>query len=974
MSCFLNRLVRVSSIFIFILLLIPALSSAQTILTNCSELQNISWNLSGNYRLGNNIDCSMSKSWPAGGFSPIGTAATPFTGQLDGKGFSVTNLYSHSNNNEAGLLGHTLNATITNLNLNNVDVQGKNYVGGLVGFAENTTISQVNIDGYVSQTPATDMPSVVGGLVGHSQGSTVSRSSSYVSVSGSLFTGGLVGENMGNISESFANGYAEGGINWNDLNDIYEPNVNWTDTGGLNWTDTSGLNWTDTSSLNWTDMSALNWDDVSAVVGGIAGRTKNGTVEKSYSLVQVAMRKMSDNLKYLAGFMGSIKNTTLGQSLSAGFINVNNNTKAINKDAFCGEYINSSRTQKSATDPSSAAWWNSTCSGNVISVGTSYNPSFAKSTYQNESWDFTNTWDICEGQDYPKLKSEGGQDCQPNLINQFFPLDFTNPSSQYWGMVADGNYAAVHEDAISGVNNMGAVYIYQKQGSQWIKQVKLAPASEIGTNFGMMMSLSGDTLTLATSKKIPSRVIIMHVFKLSNGDWVQTQRNEIPTTYALEAGQVSKNMFVALTPYLPTFGANPGAKIYVNDGTNWSFLQELLPDEDPGYVFMSVAIDQDNSTIALTASKGDRNTATNVYVFKKVGTTYTKIARIPGTSNEFGVMKMALNGKVLVVPETRGDLFLPIGYVYDFSQTDTAQKQTLFDKNPFFKYYHGYAADIRGDTLVISVQPSPYTSGKKESLYVYKKNASGVWKHVYQLAAADFGTWVYSTTGGGITINGGRKIAQAQILPNEFLIGTNSGLYSFAPQPPPTVSFSLASSGGSEATGVVNVALTLDRAINKTVSVNVKVLPTSTATQGSDYTLPASLTVTFAPLQTTQNFTINIVKDSVTEPSESLILEIYSPVNANLGATTQHNLLIADSGCFIATAAYGSPLEPQVQALRDFRDTSLLKNEAGEEFVDWYYQTSPSIANKLSQHNGLRKAVRGALTPVVKFTQWYQSK
>ena len=50
-------------------------------------------------------------------------------------------------------------------------------------------------------------------------------------------------------------------------------------------------------------------------------------------------------------------------------------------------------------------------------------------------------------------------------------------------------------------------------------------------------------------------------------------------------------------------------------------------------------------------------------------------------------------------------------------------------------------------------------------------------------------------------------------------------------------------------------------------------------------------------------------------------------------------------GCFIATAAFGSYLDPNVKALRNFRDDYLLTNSVGTVFVNFYYNTSPSIAD-----------------------------
>lgn len=72
-----------------------------------------------------------------------------------------------------------------------------------------------------------------------------------------------------------------------------------------------------------------------------------------------------------------------------------------------------------------------------------------------------------------------------------------------------------------------------------------------------------------------------------------------------------------------------------------------------------------------------------------------------------------------------------------------------------------------------------------------------------------------------------------------------------------------------------------------------------------------------------------------------------------------------DGSCFIATAAYGSYLDPHVVVLRRFRDRVLLATAPGRAFVDFYYATSPPVADFIRDSAVLRAAVRAALTPVV---------
>jgi len=75
-----------------------------------------------------------------------------------------------------------------------------------------------------------------------------------------------------------------------------------------------------------------------------------------------------------------------------------------------------------------------------------------------------------------------------------------------------------------------------------------------------------------------------------------------------------------------------------------------------------------------------------------------------------------------------------------------------------------------------------------------------------------------------------------------------------------------------------------------------------------------------------------------------------------------------NGGCFIATAAYGSPLHPHVETLRDFRDRYLMTNKLGRGFVDLYYRYSPCMVNIIAKQKILRITARYYLLPVIAFS------
>lgn len=72
-----------------------------------------------------------------------------------------------------------------------------------------------------------------------------------------------------------------------------------------------------------------------------------------------------------------------------------------------------------------------------------------------------------------------------------------------------------------------------------------------------------------------------------------------------------------------------------------------------------------------------------------------------------------------------------------------------------------------------------------------------------------------------------------------------------------------------------------------------------------------------------------------------------------------------DPRCFIATAAYGSPLAPQVEILREFRDRYLLRSTLGRHLVELYYDLSPPIARFIAQNEAGRFVTRLLILPFI---------
>ena len=92
--------------------------------------------------------------------------------------------------------------------------------------------------------------------------------------------------------------------------------------------------------------------------------------------------------------------------------------------------------------------------------------------------------------------------------------------------------------------------------------------------------------------------------------------------------------------------------------------------------------------------------------------------------------------------------------------------------------------------------------------------------------------------------------------------------------------------------------------------------------------------------------------------------------NAAINITMSGNYSITATfkciaGCFIATAAYGTPMAKEIEILREFRDKYLMTNPVGKGLVEFYYRVSPPIAKFITKHPSLKPIVRVGLLPVV---------
>lgn len=127
--------------------------------------------------------------------------------------------------------------------------------------------------------------------------------------------------------------------------------------------------------------------------------------------------------------------------------------------------------------------------------------------------------------------------------------------------------------------------------------------------------------------------------------------------------------------------------------------------------------------------------------------------------------------------------------------------------------------------------------------------------------------------------------------------------------------------------------------------------------------------VTFYGMRGLQRTRLNLWKDAHKDVEQALSYPATYYKNPDVKLQLQElqsNIQKADGGCFIATAAYGSPLAPEIVVLQRFREARLRPHRSGRWLISVYERYSPPLADTMAPHPTVRLWVRRLLlTPAV---------
>lgn len=594
-------------------------------------------------------DMDLSDYQSGAGWEPIGGEATPFRGNLDGNGHKITNLLIDRSTGYTGLFGSIGdNASVTNMKLVDVNIEGKFCVGGLA-CGNNGTISNIYVTGSITGD------GYVGGLAG-ANGGAITNSYVAGSITGTEITGGLVGGNYGPIDQSYntANvigSYATGGL----VGENNAPISNSYHTGSI------------TGTRN---------------VGGLVG--------ENYALI--------DN-SYAAG-------SVTGSSAVGGL--VGDNYAAVSNSFYDSETTNQSDTGKgiglstlAMTKQSTYAGWDFTSTWG-INLSSNYGYPYLRAIQKFVTYDGNGS----DSGVTPTNSSSYEQGVTASVYGNIGNLAKTGYTFAGWNTKADGtgtNYAAGATFAIGTTD----VTLYAKWlsantllSSLSTDQGVLTPAFESSNlNYTLNVSNAISSLHMTLTKADPNaaltvtgaayRSVTGNVYTYSASDLIigphlikilVTAQNETTNTYNLTVNRLSNNAELsglALSGITLTPAFTPGTTSYsasVGNPISSTTVMASLYDGNATMTVNGVATASGQASGAIPLNLGTN--VIPIVVTAQDGTTRTYTVTVTRASSSSSASSGGSTGPTTsssTVISSNGTLTLPVGKSGEVSLGDTVK-------------------------------------------------------------------------------------------------------------------------------------------------------------------------------------------------------------------------------------------------------------------------------------------------------------
>jgi len=354
----------------------------------------------------------------------------------------------------------------------------------------------------------------------------------------------------------------------------------------------------------------------------------------------------------------------------------------------------------------------------------------------------------------------------------------------------DGNIAIVGAYGDGSNQPLGAAYIFQFDGSEWVEQQKLSTG--IANDwFGSSVSISGN-IAVVGAPLDKGQKGAAYVYQFDGSRWVQQQK----LTASDGAGYLFGSS-VAINGNTTIVGAyadnskgpyTGSAYIFQFDGSSWIEQQKLTASDGEGYDSFgySVAINGNTAIVGAYADDDKGSASGSAYIFQFDGSSWVeqqKLIASDGETNDYFGYSVAINSKTALVgadgDDDKGNINSGSAYIFQFNGSDWVQQEKLTASDGAAGDYFGWSVALSEDIALVGAYADNDKGSASGSVYVFSFNG-GSWDE-YKIIDSDGAAG--DNFGWSVAIHGTIAIVGAQLDDDKGNASGSASIYELVAQP-----------------------------------------------------------------------------------------------------------------------------------------------------------------------------------------------
>lgn len=300
-----------------------------------------------------------------------------------------------------------------------------------------------------------------------------------------------------------------------------------------------------------------------------------------------------------------------------------------------------------------------------------------------------------------------------------------------------GLYAAVGTPGHSG-NGLysGAVYIFKKEGTQWIEKQKLTPSDATEhLSFGSDLAFYENSLIIGAQGNMYELVMGGAYIFTFDGTWWQEDQRLVATQVHLSDGYGSKvaiyDQFALVSaPLADTAELDAGAVyVFKNLGSGWVEQNMILASDPAVDDAFGSAIDIHGDHVVITALYDDGTAVDggSLYIFNYNGAVFNEVTEIEPSNVQdnlsFGLDVSILDNRIIVgaLYDNANGMHAGAAYLFEYNGMTWKEQAILLPGDGHANMWFGGSVYLFGDCAIVGASADDDLGIQSGSAYLFQR-------------------------------------------------------------------------------------------------------------------------------------------------------------------------------------------------------------------------------------------------------------